>query len=360
MNGRLGLVLAIATAWAFPSLLIPPGESCCPAYPSGKPVVNADQTVIIVWDQAKKMEHFIRKASFKSEAEDFGFLIPTPSEPLLDESGNEAFPFLLKLTEPETRTVPRPTGTGCGCGAPPRPAAKGAAASAVVVLSEKQVAGFHAVVLQAESANALIGWLKDHGYMFSPEVEAWAKPYITGGWKITALRMVNDQSGKDKKNVAASSLRMSFKTDHPLFPYREPDSKSAAATLGASHRLLRIYFLGEARYAGQLTPTNAWTGHVAWANPLGSENRSKLMDLLRLPQNAGPTDCWLTEFEDEWPYKVAPADLTFLPDSDQSQVVREPIIKYVSSPLPTDVTSFALVAVVVLPSLVHRIRRLQQ
>ena len=76
---------------------------CCPAPPSGKPVVNADQTVILIWDADTKTEHFIRKASFQSEADDFGFLVPTPTQPELAESGNEAFPLLLKLTEPETK-----------------------------------------------------------------------------------------------------------------------------------------------------------------------------------------------------------------------------------------------------------------
>jgi len=59
--------------------------------------VNADQTVVIIWDAARKMQHFIRKASFKSDTDDFGFLIPTPAQPELEESGNEAFPYLSGL-----------------------------------------------------------------------------------------------------------------------------------------------------------------------------------------------------------------------------------------------------------------------
>ena len=94
--------------------------ACAPAPPSGKPVVNADQTVIIIWDAANKTQHFIRKASFKSEADDFGFLIPSPSQPELDEAGNEAFPFLAKITAPEVQRIARPAqGMGCGCGSAP-------------------------------------------------------------------------------------------------------------------------------------------------------------------------------------------------------------------------------------------------
>jgi len=91
--------------------------ACCPAPPSGKPVVNADQTVVIVWDEAANTQHFIRQASFQSAADDFGFLVPSPTAPELEESGNDAFPLLRKLTEPETVKVPRPSGgVSCGCG----------------------------------------------------------------------------------------------------------------------------------------------------------------------------------------------------------------------------------------------------
>jgi len=83
---RIALLALIAGLVAVP----PPARSCCPASPSGKPVVNADQTVILLWDAATKTEHFIRKASFKSAAADFGFLVPSPSQPVLGESGNEA------------------------------------------------------------------------------------------------------------------------------------------------------------------------------------------------------------------------------------------------------------------------------
>jgi hypothetical protein len=48
----------------------------------------------------------------------------------------------------------------------------------VQVLAEKLVAGFQAAVLRADSADDLVRWLKDHGYAFSPEVQAWAQPYV--------------------------------------------------------------------------------------------------------------------------------------------------------------------------------------
>src|SRR6202043_4223029 len=98
------------------------------------------------------------------------------------------------------------------------------------------------------------------------------------GWKITALKVA-----KDKPLVTASSLRLSFKTDRPLFPYREPDPANAAAALKATDRLLRIYFIADARYQGKFGKEAAWDGTVAWSDTLSPQDRGKLLEMLKLP-----------------------------------------------------------------------------
>jgi hypothetical protein len=90
---------ALSALFATPSLSTV--DACAGVSRSGKAVVNADQNVIIVWDRVAQTEHFIRKAMFKTNAEEIGFLIPTPSRPELEESGGAAFDFLAKLTAPE-------------------------------------------------------------------------------------------------------------------------------------------------------------------------------------------------------------------------------------------------------------------
>jgi hypothetical protein len=354
MNARILLGLFVIPVLLLAFLVSSPTPACCPAPPSGKPVLNADQTVIIIWDAAKKTQHFIRQATFKSAADNFGFLVPTPTQPELEESGNEAFPFLRKLTEPATRKMARPSNTGCynGCSAPPGSGAK----LAVNILAEKLVAGFQSVVLEAESANGLIRWLKDHGYAFSPEVEQWVRPYVAAKWKITALKVAKGKESKER-SVDGSALRMSFKIDRPVFPYREPNPEEAVNFLGNRRRLLRIYFLGEARYRGDLTKDVPWTGKIAWANKLSAEDRKKVLGLLKLPETTGPAEWWLTEFEHDWPYRLAPADVYFARDADQNPVQREPIIEYTSSLWPTDVTVYAIAAVLLLPPLSRRFSR---
>jgi len=331
-------------------------EGCCPAGPSGKPVVNADQSVIIIWDAVNKTQHFIRRASFKSEGDDFGFLIPSPSRPELAESGNESFPYLQKITEPEVLEKKRPRGSGCACEEKKSTASfglKSAAPDSVRVLEEKVVAGFNAKVLEADTTDVLVQWLKENGYAYSPEVAAWAKPYVEGKWKITALKVA--KKGSKSKDLTATALRMSFKTDRPLFPYREPDSTKSAASLGAERRLLRIYFIGEARYRGELAEPN-WTGKTAWAGQLTQDQRAKVLELLKLPNTTGPTDWWLTEFEDNWPYKVAPSDVYFSRSNDQQPIKRDPIIHYVNGKQAPDVMPFVFAAMIAFSCLVTRLR----
>src|SRR5262245_46839213 len=355
MSYRCWLILSLAAAFVALDYSSCQAPACSPAPPSGKAVVNADQSVIILWDADTKTQHFIRKASFKSDADDFGFLVPTPTQPELNESGNEAFPYLQKLTEPEKKQVSRPIGLGCGCSSEPKHNTR--AQSAVRVLDEKLVAGFKAVVLEAQSATALVNWLKDNGYAFSPEVKAVAGPYIESGWKITALKVAKQASGEANKTVTASALRMSFKTDRPLFPYREPDSQSAVTALGARQRLLRIYFLADARYKGEMTKEDAWTAKVAWAGQVTSADRKQITKILNLPEDTRPANWWLTEFEDYWPYRPAPADVYFARDVDQKRIRRDPIVEYVSSAWPTDFMAYAVVAVVAVPVLFRRVRR---
>jgi len=107
-----------------------------------------------------------------------------------------------------------------------------------------------------------------------------------------------------------------------------------------------------------LTKEVAWTGRVAWADKLKPSDREKVLELLNLPKSTGPADWWLTEFEDDWAYRVAPADVYFSRAADQAIVKRPPIIQYVSAGSSPDVMGCVLVAVLVAgPALRRAVRR---
>lgn len=348
LAGVLGLAL-LATPNA--------GDACCAAPRSGQQVVNADQSVLMIWDAAAGTQHFIRQATFKSRGDDFGFIVPSPSRPELAEADPAAFAQLAKITAPEVirRPAPRRQGGGCNlaCDAGPKSAPGSAPpAAAVRVLDQKVVAGYQATVLEADTAAAFTDWLKANDFAYSPEVAAWAEPYIDEKWKFTALKVAPvdaKPAGADPVagRVTAKALRMTFATKTPLFPYREPDPTAQAKSLATNSRLLRVYFVAEARYAGSLGATAPWSGRTAWAGPVTADDRAKLLATLKLPDATGPAAFHLTEFEDDWAYRSAPADVTFAPSGDQTPIKRDPVVEYVQAPLPPDAATVALGVAVV-------------
>jgi hypothetical protein len=271
-------------------------------------VVNADQSVIMIWDKERKTQHFIRQANFKTDAKEVGFVIPSPSRPELEESGNEAFTTLKEITAPYVMS-----GGGSfsiGCSAPNAAIRK----SGIQIVEEKRVAGYDATVLTARSGNDLVTWLEQHGYPYSPELAEWAAPYLGGDWHFTALKLAKED--KANRDIKASALRITFRTERPLFPYREPESATAKNQLDISSRLLRIYFIAEARYRGQMDHGDKWSGKAVWSNDI-TRHKASLLKSLKLPDSVNPGTWWLTEFEDHWPYEKAAGDVHFLPDPEQ-------------------------------------------
>lgn len=273
-------------------------------------VVNADQSVIMIWDRERKRQHFIRQANFKTDAPDVGFVVPSPSRPQLEESGNQAFASLKEITRPYVTSPSFSIGCSVASGVPLRE-------SNVRVVEEKRVAGYDATVLTARSGKDLVAWLEKNGYPYSPAMAEWAVPYLGGDWHFTVLKVAKGSLAA--KEIKTSALRISFRTERPLFPYREPESALAKKKLDVTARLLRIYFIAGERYRGEIDGGRKWSGKAVWAGEI-TEDRERLLRELKLPASTGPHKWWLTEFEDHWPYEKAAGDVYFSRDADQGRL----------------------------------------
>lgn len=318
MSPRTLLVpLAVVTA-AVP-LLLPGARACAPVPPRGQHVEIADESAIILWDAKSKTQHFIRRASFQTAASDFGFLVPTPTEPKLAEAGDRAFALLETFTAPQviTQRVRRHQGARAAGNAPP---------AAVRVLQTQRVAGYDAAVLEADHPAALNDWLAKHGYPSNPDLVGWLGPYVASRWKVTAFKIAREKDGAP--GVATSAVRMTFTTERPFFPYREPEDQRRGPA-AAAPRLLRVYFVGEGRVQGTLGEKGQWPGQVVWANRLRAEQRSNVLGLLKLSAETPPAQWWLTEFEDRSSPRPGTDDVYFAPAADQSEVARPPVVQQV-------------------------------
>lgn len=283
--------------------------ACAPVGRMGDEIHIAEESAIIIWDAAAKTQHFIRRASFETKSKDFGFLVPTPAIPTLAESDEEAFSFLDRLTAPKSRADEK---GGSVKSMAPAPAA---AAPRLRVLATAKIAGFEAAVLEADDAALLDQWLKQHGYASSPDLVEWYRPYVEQGWKITAFKIDTDE--ETERRVQTSAVRMSFRTDRPYFPYREPASARSGS---GGARLLKIYFLGDFRVDGWIGNGGIWPARTYWAGTLRDEAKQALWKHLNLNEPPSRFGSYLTVFNDRSSPRPGVDEVYFATASNQSAV----------------------------------------
>src|SRR6202007_2572717 len=91
------------------------------------------QKVFITWDPTKNVESFTVQPKFEGNAQDFGMVIPTPSQPKLHEMPRDffkslaVFSILKKREMPQSKLLPRPVPARAAFGGGAPGAAKGGA-----------------------------------------------------------------------------------------------------------------------------------------------------------------------------------------------------------------------------------------
>jgi hypothetical protein len=278
-----------AVALAFAATV--PIWACSGVGPPGKPVVFGDQTNIIIWDEANQTEHFIRNATFKSGADDFGFIAPTPGKPTLSEASSKAFNTLASL-----QPIPVVFGGRGGAGA------DYAKKSEVKVIQEADIAGYHATTLWSKDAHAINDWMNDHGYISTPEVEKWCERYCSRGWYLTAYKVI------DRKKLIASTgtVRMSFKTRRPFNPFYVPSSNIPINGGGT----LIVYFVSVGDYDSKIGNTGPWQ-RAQWKAPIPEAQSALLAKQVKIPAEAIPDNVQVSTFIDYNFPRVTADDIYF-------------------------------------------------
>ncbi len=334
-----------AIAFAFAALVdAAPAKACAPAPHEGAFVGVTTEDAIVAFDPTHGREDFIRRATFATAEKDFGFLVPTPTKPELAAAPDAVFDQLAAVVAPKLDIQNKydegfePTML-CPMFAM-RSAAKSEAAvatSAVTVLEQKKVAGFDAAVLAADDAEALAKWLKDHGYATRDALTKWLEPYVAKRWVVTAFKIAPPAEG-EAKVVSTEAVRMSFTTDRPFFPYREPadQRENLPASATNAHRTLRVFVLMPDRASGALEDNYVWPGVAKYARLVNPA------ELGALPFTLAP-NAWLTSFEDIASPRPGVTDLFFSASSDKKELVPPPLKVVHHLPLPVPLDGLVLV-----------------
>ncbi len=313
-----------------------PTFACCTAWRLGEePVQITAQEVLVVWDAGKRTEHFVRRANFESKdaREDFGFLVPTPTQPKLSEVPDVVFHQLGEIIKPKvkvekvTRFSFMPLSFSFLASRYQRADSKEAIVkqAGVEVLDRAVVGGFEAAVLRASETESLLEWLEENGYDARPELRDWLSPYVQKQWIVTAFKYAGEPN-RFTGSLTPASVCLSFETDAPFFPYRVPSDIRVKPENGS---LLRLYFAGTERVEGEFESglDHSWNASTKFSDrDEGVADVIKQVTALSHDDSEVPESTWLTAFDDEtWPGGAE--DLYFKPSLEKDAITPPPIVR---------------------------------
>jgi hypothetical protein len=241
----------------------------------------------------------------------------------------------------------------------------------VEVLEKKKIGDYDVAVLKADDAGKLREWLEKNGYDARPQLTEWLKFYTDNKWILTAFKISADRvskaaitppsTGKTSPNKGSSPssspnanpipFRLSFQTDRPFYPYREPaDQRLVSPDMSPPSRLLRVFFVSDTRFAGTLGDKPEWPGKAVWANKLDPTTFDTVAKGSKLPTELNGRPWFLTEFEDSSSPRPGTDEVYFAKSADQATVERQPVTvyEYRESPTPETVLGILVAIPVVL------------
>ncbi len=231
-----------------------------------RPSLSYEQT-LIVHDAEQGREHFVREVVFRASREPFGFVVPTPARPevaRVKQSPFERLRMNYPFHQNRISSGLGALGEGAGSGAP------GGSTRGVQVLEVTKVGSFTAFVLAADDETALAAWLKKQQLVSSPANDAWLRHYVKLRFFFVAMRYDPPADGSEPDEPAktkAETLRFSFDSALPYYPYREPDP----ATPATDPRLVEVWLI--TKNAGVPLALFEKGGPPRWVRPLAEGYR---------------------------------------------------------------------------------------
>ncbi len=234
------------------------------AYPAN--VTIPDQRALICVSNGT--ERLVIETRFTGAGTNFAWVVPLPSQPVIEEATTGLFPTLQYLFRPEIiHDVPRyyleiliPIGLiyllrlliKYGSAGfiitlvllfvflaalllPALASAKRAGMSsettsqAVSVLDRKLVGIFETTTITSRDLKALENWLRENGFAISTNAEPIIASYIKDGWVFVAAKVRRDDAKPDTSTP--HPLSFTFKTGKPVYPMRLTGLNSQSLTV---------------------------------------------------------------------------------------------------------------------------------
>lgn len=329
---------------------------------SSSPMIQSER-VILKWDPATKIEEFTREVEFRSNNNRFGFIVPTPTQATAqDVSGNPIEHLETHLAKERATTIrsanrpwslsplhntrhSKPSNVWDEDFSKPLASADGGSSlSPRDILQIQTLAEFTVFTVHTENKLGFQNWLSQNGFGNDPLLQDWYEPYIDRGYYFSVF--VYRPSGQ---SFRTKWVKLSFKSDAPYYPYKEPNRKLSYER--DPNRLLRLYLISDRAYRPtsdsiqitdredseslhhMRTPSYSQKiSKVPFFRPY-SDEKQKWIREASIPYSAPASKekHWLTVFSDWGDYRPA-EDLTFGPELKTPSLDVFPRAFYVNPP----------------------------
>jgi hypothetical protein len=239
-------------------------------------VTIPDQRALICFSNGT--ERLVIETRFNGAGTNFAWVVPFPSQPVIEEATTGLFPTLQYLFRPEiVHDVPRyyigilfvlgfaylfwrasqSVWNAFVAAAfillllflaalllPALAAAKrkgmepSSSPQTVSILNRKLVGIFETVTITSRDSRALENWLRDNRFAIAPDAKPVIDSYVKEGWVFVAAKIRRDDAKPDTSTP--HPLSFTFKTDRPVYPMRLTGLNSQSLSV-------ELYVFGPAR-----------------------------------------------------------------------------------------------------------------
>jgi len=288
--------------------------ACCYFAAINKDVTQPGQRAFITWDDQAKLESFTVQPQFQGNADEFGMVIPTPTQPKLQEMPRDFFRALAVFTILEPMDIskfkmmmPAMSAESARDKAGPIPSRP-----PVRILERGVVGNLDYKILEADKADALYQWLKANRYHYGGD-EATLGYYIQQHWNFTVMKIDPRQMKKGPEGKFAGDItptRFTFKTDKPIYPLRITQISVKDHTDVLLYVMARQKMDMDGSWSYQGNFFSMWGQAMSWAVPDRLTPEEKRWQ--KLLSEKGPTPPQAAGAQLEWAGKLTPARLEVL------------------------------------------------